>query len=423
MGRFEFENLLNLKRSSRSLRQAASERKNQVLHELAETLLKEKTSILTANALDIAELSADTKSSFRDRLTLNESRILSMSESISQVARLPDPVGEIVEQRVLSNGLITQRVRAPLGLIFMIFESRPNVICEAFSLAFKSGNAILLRGGSESKNTAKTLYGLIDSVLKKNSFAEPPCLGLDNYDRELVLQLLQKNDLIDVVVPRGGEKLIQHVQNNSLIPIIKNDRGLCHIFINEDADLNMASAIVINAKTQRPGVCNSVETVLVHRNLASQLIPKLYEATSPLNLEWRADTSSLKILKGSAGANLEKIVPASAEDWNTEHLDLILNCRVVESFDEALDHIHRFGSKHSEAIVTASEPVARKFQSEVDAAVVYWNASTRFTDGFELGLGGELGISTQKLHVRGPVGLKELTTARWIIDGQGQIRS
>jgi glutamate-5-semialdehyde dehydrogenase len=419
---FEEQTLQGLKRSSNQLRQTNSATKNQVLVDLAAILLKEQSTILSANELDLRSLPPDTQPAFRDRLTLTTTRLANMSESLIQVAKLPDPVGEVVEKRTLKNGLLIQRVRAPLGLIFMIFESRPNVIFEAFSLAFKSGNGLLMRGGSESKNSAQALYALIQSTMKKNGLNEPPFLGLENYDRDLVLQLLQRKDLIDVVVPRGGEKLIEHVQKNSQIPIIKNDRGLCHVYVHEDADLDMAVSIVTNAKTQRPGVCNSAETVLVHRNFASSFLPRLYAAAAGFGLEWRGDPSSFKILRNLPGVDLKKLAQASCEDWSTEHLDLILNCRVVESFDEALEHIRRFGSKHSEAIITSSESLARKFQNEVDAAAVYWNASTRFTDGFELGLGGELGISTQKLHVRGPVGLRELTTPRWIIDGNGQIR-
>jgi glutamate-5-semialdehyde dehydrogenase len=229
--------------------------------------------------------------------------------------------------------------------------------------------------------------------------------------------LLKRKDLIDIVVPRGGEKLIDFVQRTALMPIIKNDRGLCHAYVDDEADLQMAVKIVDNAKTQRPGVCNSLETVLVHKAVAERFLPLLYQATEKVGLQWRVDAASEAILKGKS-----RIQRATEEDWNTEHLDQILNCRVVESFEQAFEHIDRYGSKHSETIITANEGKARQFQEDIDAAAVYWNASTRFTDGFEFGLGGELGISTQKLHVRGPVGLRELTTPRWIIDGHGQIR-
>jgi glutamate-5-semialdehyde dehydrogenase len=297
----------------------------------------------------------------------------------------------------------------------MIFESRPNVILEAFSLAFKSGNAIALRGGSESASTAKVIYEIMDETLRSQNIAA--FYGLTDYDRAIVGQLLKRKDWIDVVVPRGGERLIEFVTANSLIPIIKNDRGLCHAYVDSEADLAMAVTVVANAKTQRPGVCNSLETVLVHASVAEAFLPQLYAATSAVQLAWRCDPRSLKILSGQLSTQA-----ARSEDWDTEYLEQIINCRVVESLAEALDHIERHGSKHSEAILTKNESTARRFQDAVDAAAVYWNASTRFTDGFELGLGGELGISTQKLHVRGPVGLRELTSTRWLIDGEGQIR-
>jgi glutamate-5-semialdehyde dehydrogenase len=373
--------------------------------------------ILASNAEDLARLPSSTTAAFRDRLTLTSERIRGMTESLRQVANLPDPVGEVVEQRTLPNGLLTRRVRAPLGTILMIFESRPNVILEAFSLAFKSGNAIALRGGSDSRSTAETLFGVMNETLAESNIDPNVYLGLNDYDRALVEQLLKRPDLIDIVVPRGGEKLIAFVQETALMPIIKNDRGLCHAFIHHDADLDMAVSVVINAKTQRPGVCNSLETVLVHSKIASAFFTQL-AAAAKSDLKFHCDDEALQALGGHAQATV-----ASEQDWDTEYLDLILNCRVVSSLDAALAHIEKHGSKHSETIITRSEPEARRFQNEVDAAAVYWNASTRFTDGFEFGLGGELGISTQKLHVRGPVGLRELTSLRWIIDGTGQIRS
>ncbi|MES2965131.1 MAG: glutamate-5-semialdehyde dehydrogenase, partial [Bdellovibrionota bacterium] len=315
-----------------------------------------------------------------------------------------------------------RRVRAPLGVVFMIFESRPNVVLEAFSLAFKTGNAIALRGGSDSKSTAGALYGIIRDTLLQQSLSANSFYGMMDYDRALVEELLGRKDLIDIVVPRGGERLIEFVENTAVMPIIKNDRGLCHTYVDDEADLAMAIRIVTNAKTQRPGVCNSLETALVHRKVASQVLPELYKATLSAGLEWRCDDESKTLLEKSFGAQT-KIKSAKAKDWDTEHLDQIMNCKIVADLDEAIAHIEKHGSRHSEAIVTKNEARARRFQSDIDAAAVYWNASTRFTDGFEFGLGGELGISTQKLHVRGPVGLRELTTPRWIGDGTGQIRS
>jgi glutamate-5-semialdehyde dehydrogenase len=412
------DKITHLKMAARKHRQAKTEDKNIALKALADQLISAQQRILSANDADMKALPESATSAFRDRLMLDTKRIDAMAKSLRQVATLPDPVNEVVENRTLENGLFVERVRAPLGLIFMIFESRPNVITEAFSLAFKSGNVILLRGGSESKQTAEVIYSLMDSVLKENGFAEAPFCGIENYDRKIVENLLRCNEHIDVVVPRGGNALIEFVQKTSLIPIIKNDRGLCHAYVDEACDMNMATRIVDNAKTQRPGVCNSLETVLVHEKIAAEFIPLLYQATAKKYLVWHVDAPTKKILAGQ-----ERVELAKESNWDTEYLDLIMNCRVVQSFEQALDHIAKHGSKHSEAIITTNKALAKKFISEVDAAAVYWNASTRFTDGYEFGLGGELGISTQKLHVRGPVGLRELTSLRWIIVGSGQIRS
>lgn len=406
--------LKGLKQSARQLRQLDSQTKNQALLNLASALATNEETILKANQEDLARLPEKSTAAFRDRLTLNPQRIAGMIESLKAVAQLPDPVGEVVESQVLPNGLKLNRVRAPLGVIFMIFEARPNVILEAFSLAFKSGNTILLRGGSESRSSANAIYSVMTRVLSE--IGQVPFFGMENYERGLVEELLKRKDHIDIVVPRGGEKLIEFVQNNSRIPIIKNDRGLCHTYVDDEADLEMAAKIVANAKTQRPGVCNALETVLVHERIAQEFLPKLYSAT--VGLQWHGDERTVQILNG-----LPRVRDAEPEDWDTEYLDLVMNCRVLSGLDEALAHIERHGSKHSEAIVTRNEGKARRFQSEVDAAAVYWNASTRFTDGFQFGLGGELGISTQKLHVRGPVGLRELTSLRWIIDGNGQVRT
>lgn len=407
-----------LRLAARTLRALPSDVKNRSLLAIAEDVALAESEILSANADDLSRLPADTTSAYRDRLTLNSDRVKGMVESLRQVAGLPDPVNEVTEERTLKNGLRVRRVRSPLGTIFMIFESRPNVVLEAFSLAFKTGNAIALRGGKESASTASVLYTIMRKALARTGVNETSFYGMNDYDRAYVETILRRKDLIDIVVPRGGDKLIAFVEQTAVMPIIKNDRGLCHAFIDESADLQMAVNIVENGKVQRPGVCNSLETVLVHRAVADKFLPMLYERTASKSLEWKVDESSRSILSEKA-----HVAPAETKDWDTEHLELILNCKVVESVDEAITHIERHGSRHSETIVTANESNARYFQTEVDAAAVYWNASTRFTDGFELGLGGELGISTQKLHVRGPVGLRELTTPRWVIDGTGQIRS
>lgn len=412
------EQLKLVKASARFLRSASSDRKNAVLLQAAKLLGEMKDVILRANAEDLQELDAARSTpAFKDRLTLNEQRINQMIESLTQVTRLSDPVGEVEISKTLENGLRVQRVRAPLGVIFMIFESRPNVAIEAFSLGFKAGNAMILRGGKESRHTSDVLYGILSEAIDSQNIAPEVLWGISDPNREIPAFLLKQKQWIDVVVPRGGDALIDYVVKNSNIPVIKNDRGMCHVFVHEDADLKMAQSIVANAKAQRPGVCNAMETVLVHRAVADRFLPDLYEALKSKNVEWYACPDALKILSGR-----EHVHPATEASWDTEYLDFKMNCKVVGSQVEAEEHIAAHGSGHSEAIVTKSSEAAKRFEREIDAAAVYWNASTRFTDGFELGLGGELGISTQKLHVRGPVGLRELTSLRWIIEGEGQVR-
>jgi glutamate-5-semialdehyde dehydrogenase len=408
-----------VKNSARFLRAASAERKNAALLQAAKLLGEMREVILRANAEDLKNLDPSRASAaFRDRLTLNDQRIDQMIESLKKVAVLPDPVGEIDEEKTLENGLKVRRVRSPLGVVFMIFESRPNVAIEAFSLGFKSGNAMILRGGKESRLTSDVLYGILSKAIDSQKIAPEILWGITDPNREISDFLLKQRQWIDVVVPRGGDSLIQYVVENSTIPIIKNDRGMCHIYVHEDANLQMAQTIVANAKTQRPGVCNAMETVLVHRAIAPKFLPALYDAIRPKNVEWFGCPETLKILSDRANVH-----PAAQESWDTEYLDFKMNCKVVASQVEAEEHISVHGSGHSEAIITSSSEAAKRFESEIDAAAVYWNASTRFTDGFELGLGGELGISTQKLHVRGPVGLRELTSLRWIIEGDGQTRS
>ncbi len=401
------------------LRQLEASRKNQVLLNLAKLLIENSKKILVANKKDL-KANTHQSAAYMDRLTLTDKRIVSMSESLRAVAALEDPVGEVVEKRILENSLCLKKVRAPLGVIFMIYESRPNVATEAFSMAFKSGNAIILRGGKESKNSVAVIYSLIKKALQSAGVDIKSALGIVDYNRTLVDQLLKQKDLIDIVVPRGGEKLIAHVQAKSLMPVIKNDRGLCHVYVHEDADLEMAKQIVVNAKTSRPSVCNALETLLVNSKVAKQFLPALIESLKPFDMKYFVCKESYKIL--AINKREKQFSIASEKNYNTEYLDFKLNIKIVQDIDEAFRHIEKFGSKHSEAIITENKDTARLFQNQIDAAVAYWNASTRFTDGFEFGLGGEIGISTQKLHVRGPVGLRELTSVRWIVDGQGQIR-
>lgn len=449
MNDFELERRLALlKSSSRNLANLSEEKKNLILIRVADSLLENQDAILAANVEDLVRIKDSIDEShtpaFRDRLTLNEARIQQMSESVRAVAALQDPVGEVVENRILENGLRVRRVRAPLGSILMIFESRPNVITEVFALAFKSGNAIALRGGSDSQSTSSVLYRIIREVLESEIAAKStaelasslptvktsslPFVGVEDYDRGLVGRLLQRDDVFDICIPRGGSKLIDRVSKESRMPLIKNDKGVCHLYVHDKADIEMAINIAINAKTQRPGVCNSIETVLVDRSIARALFEKLILSLFSRDVRFYACESSYLLLHELAKTDqvespwIQAVQPAQDQDFYREYLDLKINLKIVENVDFAISHIEKYGSHHSETIVSNEESTARHFQRSVDSACVYWNASTRFTDGFELGLGGEIGISTQKLHVRGPVGLRELTSVRWIIDGDGQVR-
>jgi glutamate-5-semialdehyde dehydrogenase len=412
-----------IRAAARGLRALPTETKNRVLLAAARHLAAREAEILRANAGDLAALPADKGDAFRDRLMLDSARIAHMADSLRQVAGLSDPVGEIVEQRRHRNGLDIRKLRAPLGVIFMIFESRPNVAIEAFSLGFKAGNAMILRGGKESARTVAMLYSVLRESLQDQGVS-PECLwGITDQDRALVEHLLKQKNWIDVVVPRGGDGLIDFVTRTSLIPVIKNDRGLCHVYVHEDADLEMAEKIVVNAKCQRPGVCNAMETLLVHRSVAPQFLPRVYRALNAHGVKWFGCAKTLGVLSTLRDGLPEDVELATDKSFDTEHLGYKINSRVVDSLEEALAHIEAHGSRHSEAIITQSRDAALLFEQSIDAAAVYWNASTRFTDGFELGLGGELGISTQKLHVRGPVGLRELTSVRWVIEGEGQVRT
>ena len=412
------QRLKALKQSAQSLRRASNETKNEALKAAAKLLKARMAEVLDANLRDLTDLKPDATNAFKDRLTLNAARVHQMIDSLGQVAAFGDPVDEEVESRTLKNGLRVRRVRAPLGVILMIFESRPNVAVESWSLAFKSGNALILKGGKESMQTTSVLYQILTEAMTSVGLPADCLWGITDPDRALTESLLQQSRYIDVVVPRGGDSLIEFVVKNSRIPVIKNDRGLCHVYVHQDADLDMAARVVVNAKCQRPGVCNSMESLLVDEEIASRFLPRLYDQMLSYKVNWYGCAKTLAILK-----DRPLLWPANQQSYDTEYLDLRMNCKVVSSSDKAIEHIEEHGSRHSESIITRTESVARDFQARVDAAAVYWNASTRFTDGYELGLGGELGISTQKLHVRGPVGLRELTSVRWIIDGDGQIRS
>ena len=410
--------LKKIKQVSLELKHCPVKIKNKVLADLSLILIRNSNLIIKANIKDLKKLDSSYSLAFRDRLKIDLVRIQQMTNSLKIVAQQPDPLKiNSHQKRILKNGLILNKIRSSLGVVFMIFESRPNVAIEAFSIGFKSGNAMILRGGKESHYTTNIFYKLIQQALIKNKLSKNCVWGITNSDRKLVDFLLsQKND-IDLVVPRGGENLISYVSQNTQIPIIKNDRGLCHIYIHSDADLDMAVKILVNAKTQRPSVCNSMETMLIHKSVSKKILPLIYNEMNKHHVVWYGCRKTKKIFNSFKNVHL-----ASQKNWNTEYLDQIVNCKIVDSDLEALKHIQKYTSHHSESIVTRNKKIAMKFQTQIDAAVVYWNASTRFTDGFAFGLGGELGISTQKIHVRGPVGLEALTCERWIVDGSGQIR-
>ncbi len=413
--------LKKVKAAAEVLKRTSGKQRNLVLIEMARLLKSQEKKILSENKKDVDALSTEHNSAFRDRLTLNPKRLAQMAASLILVSGEPDTLGPTEKVKILKNKLILKKIRSPLGVIFMIFESRPNVAIEAFSIGFKAGNAMILRGGKESRYTTKCLYTIIQQAQKKRKLPTDCVWGITDPSRELVDDLLKQKKYIDVVVPRGGEALTEHVSLNTTIPIIKNDRGLCHIYVHKDADLKMAVDILVNAKTQRPSVCTSMETMLIHKNIADKLVSLVYKQMKSFGVGWYVCPNTQIIFKKNKIMS-DDIQLATDKNWNTEYLDQIVNCKIVKSDAEALAHIAQHGSRHSESIITKNKKTAENFQQSVDAAVVYWNASTRFTDGFEFGLGGELGISTQKLHVRGPVGIEALTSVRWIVDGQGQIR-
>jgi glutamate-5-semialdehyde dehydrogenase len=428
-------NLQQLKKNQQVLKRLSAAQKNQVLQKLAQFIKEHSAQLLLANQKDVQafQKSEAFSAALLDRLTLNEKRIEAMITGLTHVADLAEVVGVTVQKKTLANGLILNQVTDPFGVILFIFEARPNVITEAFSLAWKSSNVILMKAGKEAKHSAEFLFSLIRKALTGAGLQEDFFVGFSDLSREQTDWLMLQNREIDLLIPRGGEKLIEHVKKHSKIPVIQNDRGLCHLYIEADADLAMALAILENAKMQRPGVCNSLETLLVHQSLASQFLPKAFSqlsesmskirsksgspSTSDSEFTWYACTESRKWLPKDPS-----VQAAQKDSFDQEYLDFKINCKVVQNLDEAIAHINAHGSKHSESIITKSTEHAKRFQSEVDAAVVYWNASTRFTDGMEFGLGGEIGISTQKLHVRGPVGLQALTTLKWVVDGTGQVR-
>ena len=403
------------KEVSRMLNNLGSTPKNEGLKAVAQALLDGKDKILEANQKDVqAALAKGMNPGLVDRLSLNEARIQAMAEGLLQVASLDDPVGEVISMKPRPNGLLIGQKRVPLGVIGMIYEARPNVTADAFGLCFKSGNAVILKGGSDALESNKVIVVQIREGLKSAGLPEDAVQLIESTDREVTRQFMRLNDYLDVLIPRGSAGLIRSVVENSTVPVIETGTGNCHIFVDESADLDMALNIIFNAKTQRIGVCNACESLVVHRAVAEEFLPLLKARLDEKQVEIRADKEACALVDG--------FVPAAEEDWGREYLDYILSLKLVDSIDEAIAHINRYNTKHSEAIITSDYANAQRFLNEIDAAAVYVNASTRFTDGFEFGFGAEIGISTQKLHARGPMGLKELTTTKYIIYGNGQVR-
>ncbi|MFH1059769.1 MAG: glutamate-5-semialdehyde dehydrogenase [Pseudomonadota bacterium] len=401
--------------AARKLAVATSDQKNRALVTLAEALMDQAPALMAANAMDLdAGRAAGLGKAMLDRLTLSEKVIAAMADGLKEVALLPDPVGEVTGMWRRPNGLLVGRQRIPLGVIGFIYESRPNVTIDAAGLCLKSGNAVVLKGGREALNSNLALAELIGRVLAECGLPAGAVAVIPTTDRAATLVLLKEEDLVDVVIPRGGESLIRFVAMNSRIPVLKHYKGVCHLYVDAGADLEMAERICVNAKCQRPGVCNALETLLVHREAAEAFLPRIGRALADQEVEVRGCPATC--------AMLPEAVPATDEDWPMEFLDLILAVKVVANLDEALDHIARYGSQHTEAIVTRDHGRAMRFVNAVDSSVVLVNASTRFNDGGQLGLGAEIGISTCKLHAFGPMGLTELTTQKFIVFGDGQIR-
>ncbi|MCR5344308.1 MAG: glutamate-5-semialdehyde dehydrogenase [Butyrivibrio sp.] len=397
------------------LQKLSEAEKNSVLLKVADALVEKAADILTANDKDIKQGEANgMHEGLLDRLRLTTARIEDMAEGIKQVAELPDPVGRILDDWTLDNGLKIKKVSVPLGVIGIIYESRPNVTADAFSLTFKSGNAVILKGGSDAINSNMAITEVIRKTIEKEGL-NPDFIQLVPFtDRTAVGELLKLREYIDVVIPRGSAGLIRMVCENSRIPVIETGSGNCHIYIDKTADINKAIPIIINAKTQRIGVCNAAESLVVHEDIKDAFLPELHKAMKEHNVELHADELSIKLLPEAK--------PANEDDFGKEYLDYILSVKTVKSVDEAIDHINKYNTGHSESIITEDEEAAKAFLKGVDAACVYVNASTRFTDGFQFGFGAEIGISTQKLHARGPMGLKELTSYKFEITGDGQIR-
>lgn len=397
------------------LQNLTAEEKNRALEHCAEALTEQAKGILTANARDIERGQENgMHQGLLDRLKLDQGRIAAMAQGLKQVAALPDPVGECLESFDRPNGLHIEKHRVPLGVIGIIYESRPNVTADAFALCFKAGNAVILKGGSDALASNMAIAYVLQQALADCGIDKNAVQLITDTNRAVTMDFMRLKEYVDVLIPRGGAGLIRSVVENSTIPVIETGTGNCHIYVDKDADLEMAISIIVNAKTQRIGVCNACESLVIHEAVREALLPRLQSALSEKQVEIRGDERACATISG--------VVPATEEDYGREYLDYILSMKTVDSLEEAIDHINRYSTHHSESIITGNSEAAEQFLNKVDAACVYVNASTRFTDGFEFGFGAEIGISTQKLHARGPMGLKELTSYKYQITGSGQVR-
>ncbi|TAK90073.1 MAG: glutamate-5-semialdehyde dehydrogenase [Verrucomicrobia bacterium] len=414
------------KAASRELAKLTTAEKNSCLLAMADALEKNSAALKEANALDMETgAKMGLSSAMLDRLKLDDKRIAAMAKGLREVAALPDPVGRILDERVRPNGLKLQKIATPIGVVVIIYESRPNVTADAASLCFKTGNATILRGGKEALNSNQLIaHTMIDAGRNTlASFPEHAIQVVSTPDREAIPALLSLTQYVDLCMPRGGEGLIRAVTECSKVPVIKHYKGVCHVFVDADADLKMAEEIAMNAKVQRPAVCNAMETLLVDQTVAKTFLPQIAQKLADKRVELRCDETSLGLVQSAIGNRQSAIKAAAEQDWFTEYNDYILNIRVVDGVKAAIEHINHYGSAHSDSIVTRNEARAKQFLAEVDSAVVYWNASTRFTDGGEFGMGAEIGISTDKIGARGPMGLDELTSYKWLGLGNGQVRT
>ncbi len=408
------ELLLAAKQSAPLLARAQSSDKNQALAAIADELSARAGEVLSANAIDLENGKEKLSTGLLDRLRLTPERISGLAKAVREVIELEDPIGKVLEANTLPNGLLLQKISVPLGVIGCIYEARPNVTIDIAALAIKSGNAVALRGGSAAENTNKVLVDIIQAGLRKASLPSALVQTIDEFGREGAQQMMQARGLIDVLIPRGSASLIQTVVHESKVPVIETGDGVVHIYVDSEVDHSIVAPIVVNSKAQRPSVCNSLETFLIHKDVAKSLLPEIAKSLKDAGVTIHGCEKTQEIIE---------CVPATEEDWATEYLSLDLSVKVVESLDEALKHIARYSTHHTESILTTNQANAERFLTENDSAVVMVNASTRFTDGGEFGFGAEVGISTQKLHARGPMGLRELTSSKWLVRGSGQVRS